>query len=209
MEFFESLFEFWPIIEAMCRALEIPVTVTLKEIECISFGFDSESIVALYKHERYAGIPRKKIIPMEEYRLIQVTKGLFGTLMVRLDKTFRKSTRADIAQNIAPFQAEWQSVPIVDEPIVPKHKNTVKPAAAKPMEPLNKTDSDILQAMSANPKTTMLKLEIVCASGYGKYAVAKSLKRLEEMRLICKPNNIKRKGWILTERGIAIISQLK
>lgn len=89
-EVHENLVEFWPTITVMCQSLKIPQTVTLQDIDCIFSGFDAESIAALYKNERYAGIPRKKIVPMEEYRLFQIAKSLFDTLMVRLQRLFQK-----------------------------------------------------------------------------------------------------------------------
>ena len=213
--FRENIVDFWPTIETMCRALKIPLTVTLHDIECIFSGFDAESIAALYKNERYAGIARKKIIPMEEYRLLQVTKELFDTLLARLHRTFRQCPQSVIAPNIEPCNVKWQKVPIIDSPKIQKQQSDASAVARekrppkRPVETLSRADSDILQAMSANAKTSMLRIEIECAAGYGKDAVTNSLKRLETMSLVCRPDGARRKGWALTEKGDTIAKGLR
>jgi len=210
-EVFENLVEFWPTIEAMCKALKVPLTVTLQDIECIFSGFDAGAITALYKNERYVGIARKKIIAMEEYRLLHMTKSLFDTLMVRLHRTFRKCTKTDIE----PCKVKWQKVPIIDIPKTKKEKSNVitvakgKTPPKQPPETLAKTDSDILQAMSENPEANMIRVEIETSAGYGKDAVTNSLKRLETMGFVCRPYDAKRKGWTLTEKGAATTKNLR
>jgi hypothetical protein len=114
-EVYLDLVDFWPVIESICQQLNIGLTIKLSDIECIFSGFDAESIAALYKHERYVGIARKKIQPMEEYRLFQVTKTLFDTLMARLRRTFRKHKRTGDVANIEPLKDDLQDMFVADE----------------------------------------------------------------------------------------------
>jgi hypothetical protein len=104
------------------------------------------------------------------------------------------------------LKTEIQRTPPIKIVEIPAEKKAPAPIVPPkpPVEALTKTDSDILQAMSANPKANMLRVDIEAASGYGRYAVTQGIKRLESMQLVYKTEGAGRKGWTITEKGISL-----
>ncbi|MHB9070488.1 MAG: hypothetical protein ACYC54_08960 [Sedimentisphaerales bacterium] len=200
----EYLKSSWPVIEAICQVLNIELELTPDDARHAITGLGLKGAAALCTSRRYKRMPAKKVIAFEEERLLDLARALFDMIMVRLHLTFRTFPQSAITPNTTPLRAEWQKVPIVEIPKIQEQKISVKTSATKPAETLNKTDSDILQSIAANPKANMLRIEIEAAAGYGRYSVTQSLKRLDSMQLVCKTNGDGRKGWMITEKGTSV-----
>ena len=67
-------------------------------------------------------------------------------------------------------------------------------------------EMDILEALASNRGKTMIQVEISVAAGYSRSAIQDGLKRRQKLGLIATPAGTKRKGFALTERGLAVVN---
>ena len=181
----ENVNDLWPEIIGLCEDFKIPLQICPKDIENLFNGFDAESIEKLCNVKRYPNIPIKKMIAVEEDLILHSIKSTFDTLLARLKKAIKKTSKRNVQQVQTPVE---------------------QPPASSPS--LSDTDINILQAMNKNPQKSIIRVEIEEASGYQKFAVMNSLKRLQAAGMVCKEAN-KRKGWALTDKGISVAANLK
>ena len=80
----------------------------------------------------------------------------------------------------------------------------IAPDAMK-TEALTEIEIDILEALASSHGKTMIQVEISAAAGYSRSAIQDGLKRLQKLGMIAKPAGTKRKGFALTERGLAVV----
>jgi hypothetical protein len=184
-ELIEIIDDFWPVIVDLCNNFKIPLVVSAQDVENLFHGFDAAAIEKLSKLRRYVNIPIKKMIALEEELLIHLIKSIFDKLLARLKKEIKKLSN----RNIQPPKTYFEPAPVS-------------------CESLSDTDINILQAMNKNPQKSMIRVEIEEASGHQKFAVMNSLKRLQAAGMVSKAAN-KRKGWVITEKGISTAAKLK
>ncbi|OHB50485.1 MAG: hypothetical protein A2Y10_17970 [Planctomycetes bacterium GWF2_41_51] len=179
---------FWSLIIKLCNKFKIPLVIGAHDIENLFHGFDTETIEEFRKSKRYFGIHIKKIIAVEEDLLIHSIKSIFDTLLARLELELKKGSQKSIEHPHTQIEQYTDSL--------------------ANCQTLTNTDTNILMAMNSNPQKSMLKVDIIIAAGHQKYAVLQSLKRLESMGMVYKPENAKRKGWALTDKGILTADNL-
>ena len=207
---YQNLEGFWPILKSIFQRLEIECKLSLDELKHIILGFNHKKVFDYLDDDDYEGMPPQKILillELEEERLKIAAKRSFDNGMVKLDVIFDKNMC--IVPNSGTLQTEWITLPLIHfKPLQDIKKKKTKVENTNKSETLSKRDAEILQTLFKHVETAMLKLEIEDESGYGKYGVAQSLKRLEEMLLVCRPGDPKCKGWMLTEKGIAMATKL-
>ena len=74
---------------------------------------------------------------------------------------------------------------------------------------LTRNERDVLEALAARPRESMLLVELEAAAGYGKKALRAALSRLAKLGYVGKPEGTQRKGAAITPAGLTFLAATK
>ncbi|HKQ49700.1 MAG TPA: hypothetical protein VJZ71_16625 [Phycisphaerae bacterium] len=84
-------------------------------------------------------------------------------------------------------------------------------AVSKPFSEIRlaQREQDILESMAESKNRAMLLVDTIIAANYSKEATRESLKQLQVLGLVAKPEGAQRKGFVITDRGRKYVVYLR